>query len=145
MTRQAARRPTGRIRLCDRQDRISCESLRSAWTLWCWQNDEPPLLAPCTWCGTPTGNWCDGCTTPVANFLCMECEKEHHECRRCILGAMNQYGGEGPSYTKGLKIPGDADGWPFLDNQLLWTLVAVRQLYACSSENRRVLLITLPY
>ena len=47
----------------------------------------PVLMPPCTWCGLPTGNWCDGCEEQgdlPARAICTECENRRMECRFCI-------------------------------------------------------------
>ena len=47
----------------------------------------PVPMPPCTWCGLPTGNWCDGCEEQgelPARAICTECENRRMECRFCI-------------------------------------------------------------
>ena len=45
------------------------------------------MLAPCNWCGDPTGNWCESCrpTELVAHTICRGCETFFHQCRLCRL------------------------------------------------------------
>lgn len=47
----------------------------------------PVPMPPCTWCGLPTGNWCDGCEEQgelPARAICIECETRRMECRYCL-------------------------------------------------------------
>ena len=57
------------------------------------QLEEPQktCLGPCSWCWTPTGNFCDGtfCVERAEKFgrnmtdICVECEAEKAMCRDC--------------------------------------------------------------
>ena len=50
-----------------------------------------PALAPCSWCGQPTGDWCESCPRGGdgkygrAHSICMKCEATIRECRLCRL------------------------------------------------------------
>ena len=49
------------------------------WHIWRLQRGRGlPLLPPCTWCGLPTGNWCDHCEAHGGPLrpLCAACEKD---------------------------------------------------------------------
>ena len=84
---KAATRPIARIHLSDRQDRISDEALRSAFTLHAWAKDGRwGFLFPCVWCGRPTAGFCDGgCReNPCQSPVCPKCTREfYHFCRIC--------------------------------------------------------------
>ena len=49
-------------------------------------------LKQCTWCGEPTGNFCDGTLCDKRNkrfgqnmaAVCLECEPEKMMCRECV-------------------------------------------------------------
>ena len=85
----ALARPTARLALCTRAERAACVYLRAAWATMLWDDASlfacyaPPGLHPprwilpaCTWCGTPTGGWCDTCTPAdgePAKAICSEC------------------------------------------------------------------------
>ena len=57
------------------------------------------ILPPCTWCGLPTGNWCDACEEQPWGFwrglvgcietrltpVCSTCEDEFAVCRQCTV------------------------------------------------------------
>ena len=50
-----------------------------------------PVLPPCSWCGQPTGDWCESCPRGddgkygMAHFICTKCEATIRECRLCRL------------------------------------------------------------
>jgi hypothetical protein len=96
----ALARPTARLHLCKRRDRVACVYLRAAWATMWWDDasgrqwlqneahgliyiDDPwprfswPILPACTWCGTPTSGWCGAClnapTPGNVDPLCSEC------------------------------------------------------------------------
>jgi hypothetical protein len=74
--------PLDRIHLLgkNRASRIQHDHLRFAWALYVWARQAPSGLAPLpafTWCGTPTGGYCDVC--PVgqwAGAVCSDCEAQ---------------------------------------------------------------------
>ncbi|MCS5701171.1 MAG: hypothetical protein NZ847_00840, partial [Acidobacteria bacterium] len=57
--------PLARPQLTTREERIERPELRQGYTAYI-QNVQAvrglPVLPPCTWCGMPTGGWCDFCT-----------------------------------------------------------------------------------
>lgn len=78
-----------------RQDRKKQPTWRGRYALWAWnkQVEEGKAIIPaCTWCGEPTGNWCDSCehrgVRPM-NPLCNACEAEESSCRVCARGLCN--------------------------------------------------------
>ena len=116
-------RPIARLLLCTWEDRMDCPYLRACWTSFWWDATGRPgdglrfhrghhrrelvrgrgsgrlvgdrLLPACTWCGTPTGGWCDTCTPSEgepANALCSECGgcdaySTSAQCRACASPA----------------------------------------------------------
>jgi len=52
-----------------------------------------PVMPPCSWCGTPTGDWCEACPVGCRRFgmfgrahaICTKCEATIRECRLCRL------------------------------------------------------------
>jgi hypothetical protein len=94
----AARRPVARVALASREAREACPCLRAAW--WLDQATDAllrgePLWPACQWCGTATGNWCEGAPGRVctgehthlgARALCTGCEELHGACRTCLGG-----------------------------------------------------------
>jgi hypothetical protein len=45
-----------------------------------------PVLPPCSWCGTPTGDCCEACRGGRgAHAICTRCEATIRECRLCRL------------------------------------------------------------
>ena len=87
--------PVARVHLMDINYRVSNTASRFWYTLNCYvdfineyigSQSTPVLMQPCTWCGLPTGNWCDGCEELrelPARAICTECETVHLECRVC--------------------------------------------------------------
>ena len=58
------RRPWARIELSEPHARWYCKSLFAAFLLDIWDKQIQRgflLQPPCTWCGLPTGSWCDRC------------------------------------------------------------------------------------
>ena len=58
------RRPWARIELSEPDARWHCNSLFAAFLLDIWDKQIKNgllLQPPCTWCGLPTGSWCDRC------------------------------------------------------------------------------------
>ena len=48
------------------------------------------ILAPCNWCGKPTGDWCEGCeekypNSPACHANCFPCDRYWVYCRLCRL------------------------------------------------------------
>ena len=70
------------------------EVLRAGFSLKIWleQREEGiPLTPSCTWCGLPTGCWCDQCDlnatdlTTIKHAICSRCEGEGVPvCRPCV-------------------------------------------------------------
>ena len=83
--------PLARPQLATRQERLERSELRLGFA-WALQNEQHtqgiPVLPPCSWCGHPTGGYCDLCTTTVANPVCSACGGTASEiiatCRRCL-------------------------------------------------------------
>jgi len=87
------RRPIARIQLATRIARIKCVMLRAAYTLyiWSWQKlARLPLTCACTFCGLPTGRWCDSPLFTGEGFcgkaVCTECDSFYHGCRLHYTG-----------------------------------------------------------
>ena len=86
----AATRPIARIHLSSRQDRIECERLRSAWTLFVWTTRVGPIASfyPCTWCGQPTPRLCKrGCLrkrTPSLRHAWLSLYGQSSVCAKCF-------------------------------------------------------------
>ena len=83
--------PLARPQLATRQARLERSELRLgfAWALQGEQHTQGlPVLPPCSWCGHPTGGYCDVCTTTVANPVCSACGGTTFDiiatCCRCI-------------------------------------------------------------
>jgi hypothetical protein len=59
--------------------------------LWYLQCTDRPRMPPCGWCGFPTGNYCDQCSTDwqkAAMPLCQTCENMGIEsCRKCCAAS----------------------------------------------------------
>lgn len=83
--------PLARPQLATRQTRLERSELRLGFA-WALQREQHtrglPVLPPCSWCGLPTGGYCDLCTTTVANPVCSACGGTTFEitatCRRCL-------------------------------------------------------------
>ena len=48
------------------------------------------VLCPCSWCGLPTGDWCERChevepEAPAAHAICSSCDAKWVHCRLCRL------------------------------------------------------------
>jgi hypothetical protein len=67
------------LTLATRGERIWSRHLRDAWSTLLWDGAEVAgytVLPACTWCGTPTGGWCDLCQggpEEPARAVCSEC------------------------------------------------------------------------
>jgi hypothetical protein len=66
--------------------------LRACYTIHIWRlqrADNLPLMPPCTWCGLPTGGWCDSCELRglPPQPLCSRCEEntEHEWATQCTF------------------------------------------------------------
>ena len=86
--------PVARPGLASRDDRIQRVELRRAYAWYIQKQQESdglPLLPPCTWCGQPTGMWCDLCTVSPARAICSECcnysKTSLDICRNCSPSA----------------------------------------------------------
>ena len=71
------------------EDRVTDDVLRAAWSCYMWGETakvNAPLLPACTWCGTPTGNWCESCYKKNVRPclpICSVCEPRKLLCRVC--------------------------------------------------------------
>jgi len=81
--------PLARPGLATRETRIQRAELRIGFA-WAMQQEQHALgaavLPPCSWCGLPTGLWCDLCTKAVANAVCSVCASgwaPYDVCRQC--------------------------------------------------------------
>jgi hypothetical protein len=75
-----------------RQDRKAKAPLRARYSVWKWcqqLESGKAMLPACTWCGLPTGYWCDKCEVKgirPMRAICNHCESEEHMCRPCQRG-----------------------------------------------------------
>lgn len=83
------RYPVARPQHAERDKRVHSEPLRKAYT-WYIQVEQyqarRPVLPPCGWCGMPTGNFCDICSSTIqrrARPVCTSCEDLEGTCRNC--------------------------------------------------------------
>jgi hypothetical protein len=87
--------PSARMRLCPWIARVTSQAMRDAFTIYHWDDrlsrnrflelTAPPLLPPCTWCGLPTGCFCDICANTgikPALPLCKSCDELFDCCRK---------------------------------------------------------------
>ncbi len=69
--------PIARPTFASRTERIQRIELRRAF-VWAIQRQqqthETAVLPACTWCGMPTGGWCDMCILTPAKAVCSQCE-----------------------------------------------------------------------
>ena len=84
--------PLARPLLASREERMQRLELRCgyAWAIQREQQIEGLLvLPPCTWCGMPTGGWCDFCTRDSAKAVCSQCGGTDAaalaSCRDCLM------------------------------------------------------------
>ena len=50
------------------------------------------ILCPCSWCGLPTGDWCEGCIDSSQGpmmCICSYCDRYMRRCRLCRLELQN--------------------------------------------------------
>lgn len=92
LKRLASSRPTARLHLASREDRLHDPSLRAAFSLWSLKV-APRHLQPCQRCGLATACWCEACEAlalpnlpPVA--ICTHCDSEHLICETCERSGM---------------------------------------------------------
>jgi len=86
--------PLARPQLATHESRLHRPELRLGYA-WAIQKEQhvqgSPVLPPCTWCGQPTGGYCDLCTTATANAVCSVCGGTNADtiasCRRCAVRA----------------------------------------------------------
>lgn len=68
--------PLARPQLATREARRERSELRLGFA-WAIQREQHarglPVLPPCSWCGQPTGGYCDFCTKTPANPICSAC------------------------------------------------------------------------
>jgi hypothetical protein len=86
----AARRPVARPELASRLARRGCASLRAHYAL-ATLFIAPAGARPCDRCGSPTGLWCEECTTRVhddeeCSALCSWCAGDCGSCFHCAPG-----------------------------------------------------------
>ena len=92
--RSYGRIPSARMRYCQWITRITSQAMRFAYTIWLWnlrlESGDPDefdihgLLPPCTWCGMPTGMFCDDCADQgisPARSVCKACDQFFDCCR----------------------------------------------------------------
>ena len=92
--------PFARMHLAaDKPSLLRCNDagFRAAWTLFMWEQQAIhacPLLPACVWCGSPTGNTCDGDHGTLQKYvrnwipLCSACENDFEVCRLCQNGKL---------------------------------------------------------
>eukprot|EP00972_Heterocapsa_arctica_P103456 15245987-Heterocapsa_arctica.AAC.2 len=86
----AARRPVARPQLASRLERRGCAALRAHYAL-ATLFIAPAGALPCDRCGSPTGQWCEECTTrvrgeEVCSALCCWCMGDGLSCFHCVPG-----------------------------------------------------------
>ena len=68
--------PLARPLFASREERLQRVELRCGYA-WAIQRKQQihgvSVLPPCTWCGMPTGGWCDFCTQNPAKAVCSQC------------------------------------------------------------------------
>ena len=76
----------------DRLTRKKNPAMRARYSVWIWAKQLKhggPMTPACTWCGTPTGYWCDHCdrikVRPM-RAICNKCEIEEKNCKPCMRG-----------------------------------------------------------
>jgi hypothetical protein len=82
--------PLARPQLATWEERLERSELRLgyAWIIQKKQHAQGlPVLPPCSWCGLPTGGYCDLCTKTIANAVCSACGGTDSDvlaaCRPC--------------------------------------------------------------
>ena len=80
--------PVARPQLATFQERMRRPELRQAYTWYMQQLQQSrdlPILPGCTWCGAPTGMFCDYCEERPAKAVCTTCcsELDDDICRGC--------------------------------------------------------------
>ena len=101
LRRVALIRPIARIWMSARIERIKDASLKAAFTLHIWgrqRAERLPLLCACTFCGMPTGSWCDA--PKVGGYcgraVCTCCDELYKGCPLHYSGTRD-FGVEGLS------------------------------------------------
>jgi hypothetical protein len=75
-----------------RLKRKSVPIFRARYSVFIWSQQlvaGKPMLPACTWCGLPTGYWCDDCEKKgirPMRAICNRCEAEEHKCKPCARG-----------------------------------------------------------
>ena len=82
--------PLARPQHATREWRLQRAELRLgfAWAIQQEQHERGlTILPPCSWCGLPTGGYCDFCVKPIANPVCSDCGGTRTDivatCRQC--------------------------------------------------------------
>lgn len=87
--------PLARPLLAKRDERLQRVELRLGYA-WAIQKIQQAagvsVLPPCTWCGMPTGGWCDFCMSNPAKAICSQCGGTDADslasCRDCTMPAV---------------------------------------------------------
>ena len=94
--------PIARPQLAAYEDRLQRPELRQAFT-WYIQLQQKerklPLLPGCTWCGAPTGMFCDFCEVRPARAVCNDCSDKMDNgiidvCRICMDDLGRDFNGD---------------------------------------------------
>ena len=100
-------RPVARPQLLTREARLACPALRAAFTVYVkvlqqedadpWVRSQALFQRPCSWCGLPTGCYCDGCNIshkqPLTGGVCTRCDNEYGGyCPYCVPAQALQVG-----------------------------------------------------
>ena len=79
--------PLARPQLATHSERVQRVELRLGFAWWLQREQMRaglPVLPPCSWCGQPTGGFCDVCTKDIANPVCSVCDDlQSGTCRPC--------------------------------------------------------------
>ena len=81
-----AKWPLARPQLATHSERVQRVELRLGFAWWIQRQqikEGLTVLPPCTWCGRPTGCFCDDCTEGIRNAVCTKCDDLLGTCRPC--------------------------------------------------------------
>ena len=83
----AALRPTARLHLAPRDERLRDPHLRAALAVWGLES-APAHLQPCQRCGLCTASWCEACEPALAQgrppvAICTACDTDRLICAGC--------------------------------------------------------------